>query len=356
MQIVTVSPDDAERQAEKPKPDVAMRLECSRPGRARLLVATSLAIFSLAAGPVFARTAADEGQAADPYEKTNRVFFLVNGALDFLVIRPVSIFYKRATPRPIRTGLRNAFSNMGEPTVIINDLLQGHGKKAIRSFGRLAINSTFGVAGLMDVAAKDGLPHHDNDFGITMARRGVKSGPYVFVPVLGPGTVRDEIGYGINILIDPFTWLNFPYRTDVGWGKTVGRGLDERAAADKNIKTIVSTSTDPYASIRSFFLQNREAQISGGKVDLNSLPAFDESGSNPGENSVRPAVPGGEGTPGPTPNSAGPVQTPQSDAPPAPAPPADMPQSSPPASEPTVAPKPQQHNQAFLIRTWRPEA
>jgi len=233
------------------------------------------------AAPAFADTAQDEALAPDPYQKVNRVFFYANGALDFLVIRPVAIGYKRIMPRPIRTGLRNAFSNMGEPTIAMNDIFQGHGKKAVHTVARLAINSTVGLGGLIDVASANGLPHHDNDFGITLAKRGVHSGPYVFLPVIGPGTVRDAVGYLVNIGLDPFTYVRFTGSSQLGYARFVGRGLDERASADKNIKTIMASSTDPYASIRSYYLQNREGQIAGGKVDINALPSFDEGPAKP---------------------------------------------------------------------------
>ena len=244
-------------------------------GKAALLLAGSLAVLSLGAQPAAAATAQDEATARDPLEKINRALFYVNGALDFLVIRPAASTYKRLMPRPIRAGLHNAFSNMSEPVIILNDALQGHGKKAVRSFGRFAENSTVGVLGLFDVASRSGLPFHDNDFGITLARWGVKSGPYIFIPILGPATLRDGVGDLVNIGLDPFTYTRFPHSEAVYVGRTVETGLDQRMAADKDIKTIVATATDDYASIRSYYLQNREADIVGGKKgDITNLPDF----------------------------------------------------------------------------------
>jgi len=268
-------------------------------GRAAILMAAAVAVTGLAAAPAFANTAQDEASAPDPYEKMNRVFFYANGALDFLVIRPVSIGYKRIMPRPIRTGLRNAFSNMGEPTVAMNDIFQGHGKKAVHTVARLAMNSTVGLGGLIDVASVNGLPHHDNDFGITLAKRGVHSGAYLFLPVIGPGTVRDAVGYLVNIGLDPFTYVRFTGSTPLGYARFVGRGLDERASSDKNIKTIMASSTDPYASIRSYYLQNREGQIAGGKVDINALPSFDEGPAKP--QGTPPSAPPSASEPAPQP-------------------------------------------------------
>ncbi|WP_158912536.1 VacJ family lipoprotein [Caulobacter sp. S45] len=247
----------------------------------RLFLLCWFASIGLSAGPAAAKTALDEASAPDRFEKVNRVVFYANGALDFIVIRPAAMTYKRVTPRPIRTGLRNAFSNMGEPTVAINDVLQGHGKKAVRTVGRFAMNSTVGVAGLFDVAQGAGLKHHDNDFGITLAHHGVRSGPYLFLPVLGPATVRDAAGFAITIGIDPFTYLRFPQSTPVIVSRIVETALDERATEDPEIKAIMAQATDVYASIRSLYLQNREAQISGGKIDPGQLPDFDSSAPDP---------------------------------------------------------------------------
>ncbi len=242
-----------------------------------LLVAASFAALTMSAQSAAAAVMPrDEANAPDPYEKVNRVLFYANGALDFLVIRPAAITYKRVMPRFIRTGLHNAFSNMSEPTILFNDALQGHGKKAGRTLGRFAINSTLGLAGLVDVASTSGLRHHDNDFGITLARYGVKAGPYVFLPILGPATVRDGVGYLVTIGLDPFTYVRFPYSSPVFIGRTVGTGLDQRAAADKEIKAITANATDDYASIRSYFLQSRQADITGEHMDINALPDFGE--------------------------------------------------------------------------------
>jgi phospholipid-binding lipoprotein MlaA len=174
---------------------------------------------------------------------------------------------------------------MSEPAIVLNDAFQGHGKTARKTFARFALNSTVGIAGLFDVASGAGLPHHDNDFGITLARYGVKSGPYIFIPILGPATVRDGFGALINLGLDPFTYARFPHSDAVYIGNTVETGLDQRAASDKDIKAIVATATDDYASIRSYFLQSREADITGEKTDIKTLPDFGEP------EAVKPAPP-----------------------------------------------------------------
>jgi phospholipid-binding lipoprotein MlaA len=286
--------------------------------RAALLLAGGLAALGLAAQPAAAATARDEATAPDPFEKINRVIFYANGALDFLVIRPAASTYKRLTPRPIREGLHNAFSNMGEPAILLNDALQGHGKKAVKTFGRFAENSTIGVLGLFDVASKSGLPFHTNDFGITLARWGVHSGPYIFIPIMGPATVRDGVGDLVNLGLDPFTYARFPHSDAVYIGRTVETGLDQRMASDKDIKAITATATDDYASIRSYFLQSREADITGQKTsDISNLPDF----GAPEPATPAPALPAPSApvAPSPAPDAATPP-TPVAPTTPAPTP------------------------------------
>jgi phospholipid-binding lipoprotein MlaA len=179
-----------------------------------------------------AKTSLDEAMAPDPFIKVNRLLFYVGGAIDFVLIRPAAMTYGRVMPRAVRTGLANAFSNMGEPTVAINDMLQGRGAAAARALARFAGNSTLGLAGLFDIATRAGLSHHANDFGVTLATYGVRSGPYVFVPVLGPATVRDLAGQLVDLGLNPLTYLHYPQSTAVGYGRAIGTGLEDRDASD----------------------------------------------------------------------------------------------------------------------------
>ena len=220
------------------------------------------------------------GPNPDPYERLNRKSYAVFRYLDRKAIRPASVFYAHAVPHPIRTGLHNAIQNVGEPVIFFNDVLQLHPKAAAQTLGRFAINSTVGVAGLADPATGSGIPYHQNNFGTTMGRYGVPAGPFVFIPVLGPSDVRDLVGSGVDTLSDPLTWINYTGRWEVGAARTVVSGLDTRANADPQLKQIDSMATDPYATLRSLYLQNRQAQITGGQVNVNDLPDF---GPAPGE-------------------------------------------------------------------------
>ena len=169
-------------------------------------------------------------------------------------------------------------------------------------------DSTFGLAGLIDVATPAGLPHHPNDFGITLARWGVGPGPYLVAPVLGPTTVRDAAGGVAGLALDPLVYARYPGAEAVGVTSVVAGGLQTRADADRDLKALYASATDPYASVRSYYLQNREAQINGGQIELRDLPNFGDSlAPNP---TAPPTAP--EPTPEPAPvTPVAPTDSPQ---------------------------------------------
>ncbi len=229
------------------------------------------------------------GPNPDPYENLNRKSYALFRYLDRKAIRPASVFYAHAVPHVVRRGLHNAIQNVGEPVIFFNDVLQLHPQAAAQTLGRFAINSTVGVAGLGDPATSSGIPYHQNGFGTTMGRYGVPAGPYVFIPVLGPSDVRDLVGGGVDALSAPLTWIRYTGRWEVGAASTIVGGLDTRANADPQLKQIDSMATDPYATVRSLYLQNRQAQITGGQVNVNDLPDFgpEPVGDQPGRNRRR---------------------------------------------------------------------
>lgn len=287
--------------------------------RARAAAGAAVAALFLPA----AAGAATPHAPGDPFEGFNRAVFKFNQALDRALIRPLAITYVHVVPKPLRQGLHHAVVNLGEPVVAINDILQVRPRPAAQALTRFAANSTFGLFGLFDVAGKSGLPHHANDFGLTLARYGVKSGPYLFVPVVGPSTVRDGFGGLVNLGLNPLNYSRYPGDVAVGAGAFVSEGLYKRAQADADLKTLSASATDVYASLRSFYLQNRRAEITGGKIDLNALPDFDVGPAPAGA----VAAPAPEGAVPPAPRSPEPP-SPATDAPkaasaPSPAPPAD---------------------------------
>lgn len=242
-----------------------------------------------------------DGQAPDPLERVNRKIYAFNQGLDRVLIRPLSVFWHHAAPRPIRQGIDNFLSNLGEPVVFVNDVLQGHPATAAGTATRFTANTIIGLLGIFDVTGATGLPHHDNGFGLTLGRWGVKSGPYIYLPVLGPSTIRDGIGQGVDVLANPLTYARNTGSGGLTTGLSLIGGLDARSEADSDLKALEALSTDPYAALRSFYLQNRQAQISGGKIDLNALPDFDDPDAPAPPAIGSPAI----GSP-----AAGPVMTP----------------------------------------------
>jgi phospholipid-binding lipoprotein MlaA len=248
------------------------------------------------AGPC--RAAADPG---DPLEGMNRRFFAVEDALDRHFFEPLAKGFGK-TPSAFRSALINFSINLQEPIVFANDVFQGRADQAVHTLARLVVNSTVGLAGLIDVAKENHLPHHNNGFGTTLGRWGVQPGPYLFLPLVGPSTFRDAFGGVADIGLDPLTYTRFPGRTAIAVGTTIVDGLGERVDAQQDLDTIRQTSTDPYATLRSYYLQNRQAEISGKTLNIETLPDFDTPATTPpqpsGPASAAPAPPHSEATPG----------------------------------------------------------
>ena len=267
-----------------------------------ILTLTGALALTAAAGTANAQTAPSQAPDApsgyaydparvDPYEGVNRKLFLVGGAIDIAVIRPVAIFYKRVTPRPARNGLHNVLENISEPLNFVNHVLQLRPKPSAITFGRFALNTTVGIGGLFDVASGVGLPEKDTDFGLTLSRYGVRQGPYIYLPILGPSTVRDSTGRIADIFLDPFFYLRFGGDGYFAGSRTVADGLDQRVRADPALLYIQKTSTDPYAALRSAYLQNARSLARGGKLDVKDLPNFGPEPSAPAASPPPPPTP-----------------------------------------------------------------
>jgi phospholipid-binding lipoprotein MlaA len=212
----------------------------------------------------------------DPWERGNRVGYAVEGGLDKHLIHPLAKIYHTLTPGPIGRGVHNILVNLSEPVAFFNDVLQLRLKRAGIAGARFITNSTVGILGLFDVAARAGMTHQDNEFGVTLGRYGVHPGPYMYLPLLGPTTVRDLLGSGLDFVIDPVHWLSYPDRTQVGVARFVVSGLDTRIMTEDQLNALLSGAVDPYATLRSVYLQNKQGEIEGGGVPLN-LPSFDDA-------------------------------------------------------------------------------
>lgn len=201
-------------------------------------------------------------QTNDPLEPTNRVLYAVNNGIDAVILRPLAVGYRNAVPEVVRTHIHNALSNLDSPVLLANDVLQGSASRAGDTLARFAINSTVGVAGIFDVATGWGFPAHDSDFGVTLALWGVPEGPFLFLPVLGPTNPRDASGYGIDIALDPFTWLGQGGVTnDLYYTRYGVTAVDTRASLIPDLDKVKEQALDPYATFRSLYRQHRRAQI-----------------------------------------------------------------------------------------------
>ena len=215
----------------------------------------------------------------DRWERANREGYAIQGKLEHYLIHPLSRVYRRLTPGPIGRGIHNVLVNLSEPAALLNDLLQFRFKRAATPAARLVINSTVGLAGLIDVAGRHGLHHHDNEFGVTLGRYGFHSGPYLYVPMIGPSTVRDLIGGGVDFVLNPLHWSGYPVGYPDEARFAVG-GLDQQISTEADLNALLSTAVDPYAALRSAYLQHKQGEIDGDGVPLD-LPSFDEPGSAP---------------------------------------------------------------------------
>jgi phospholipid-binding lipoprotein MlaA len=219
---------------------------------------------------------ADYKAANDPLEPTNRVFYAVNNALDTVLLKPVAQAYRYAVPAPVRNGVHNVLSNLGTPVQLANDMLEGKPRRAGDTTMRFLINTTVGVLGIFEVADGWGYPNHDADFGMTLAVWGVEPGPYLYLPVLGPSDPRDAAGFGVDIALDPFTWVGQGAAVQaLGYSRFALSAVDARERLLGTLEQIKKTALDPYATFRSLYRQHREAQIEALRNDNRAtVPAW----------------------------------------------------------------------------------
>jgi len=194
-------------------------------------------------------------QIYDPLEPVNRAILGFNFFIDDVAIRPVVKTYKFITPDPVEKGVSNFFTNLKEPIRFISFVFQGEFMKSMNSAGRFTVN-TLTSLGTFDLASKIGLTENETDIGLTMAKGGVSSGPYIVIPIIGPSNLRDLSGDVVEYFIDPIS-NNVPNRTYL----SVGDGLNARAEVDDQIDQIREVSTDRYEMIKSIYYQNRNSQI-----------------------------------------------------------------------------------------------
>lgn len=194
----------------------------------------------------------------DPWEGFNRTMFSFNDGLDTYALKPVSQGYKAIMPDIAETGVSNFFGNLADVGTLLNNLLQGKFSNATQDFARIAFNSTFGLAGLIDVATPMGIDKHDEDFGQTFGYWGVDSGPYLVLPFFGPTTVRDGIGRVPDYLVDPVRQLDDNGARNAMYATRIINDRAELLEAEKLI------SGDKYTFVRDAYLQKRAFSIVDG--------------------------------------------------------------------------------------------
>jgi len=198
----------------------------------------------------------------DPMQAVNEKSFQVVQKVDDKVVAPMAMTYKKVLPPPVRSGLRNFLSNLTEPVVALNYLLQIKPGKAAETLGRFAINSTIGVAGLVDVAKSKPfrLPYRRNGLANTLGFYGVGPGPYFFLPLVGPTTLRDLFGLGVDRALVPLAVgkpLTSPYYAIPA---NVIKSLDDRVQTDAELNAM-RDSDDPYRNYRKLYLKTRHDEI-----------------------------------------------------------------------------------------------
>ena len=205
--------------------------------------------------------ASTESTTADPWQGFNRGVFVFNQKADRYLLKPIAKAYVRLTPTFFRRGVDNVLSNVMEVPSAINGLLQGNVSSAAHDTGRLLVNTTIGVAGIFDVAQHMGLANSKNeDFGQTLAVWGVKSGPYVVLPLLGPSTLRDTSALPVDIYTDPRTYIDHVRTSNTVRGVSIVSLRASLLPIEKNI------TGDKYIFVRDAYLQHRNFLINNGDV------------------------------------------------------------------------------------------
>jgi phospholipid-binding lipoprotein MlaA len=204
----------------------------------------------------------------DPYEATNRKIHGFNKGLDSSIVRPLSKGYAAVLPVEVRNLVNNFSSNLSEPSVIINSVLQADLKGAGIATLRFAMNSTIGILGLVDAATELKVPAHDTDFGETLAVWGAGEGAFIELPLIGASTQRDTVGLVTDFLTNPLTFINLDGPQEfIPPTSRVGAGLNNRDRFAGTIDSVLYDSADSYALGRQIYLQNRRFELGTETID-----------------------------------------------------------------------------------------
>ena len=209
----------------------------------------------------------------DPFERLNRGVYAFNDGLDRALVKPAARGYRKVTPQFMQAGISNFFSNAKYPVTLVNNLLQGKVTAAASDTARFLLNTTLGLGGLLDPATQAGLDRNDEDFGQTLGKWGVPSGPYVVVPFLGPYTVRDGFGSLADDFAEPRAYLEDDSTRWTLWAAD----KFERRVRLLDADAVLERTGDPYAFVRSAYLQRREYLVRDGDVPVDDSMSDDPS-------------------------------------------------------------------------------
>lgn len=211
----------------------------------------------------------------DPFEPANRAIFKFNDELDTHIAQPIAKGYQKVTPQPMRQAISNFFSNLGDVSNFANDLLQLKITDATEDLMRLAMNTTFGLGGLIDFATPAGLPKHHQDFGLTMGHYGVPAGPYLVLPLFGPSSIRDGIGMGVDVKFNLLNYIEPAVRNPMYIAQFISTRADLLGATD----LLQQAALDKYSFVRDAYRQQRQSMIRGSQSNNAPLPDYGDPGA-----------------------------------------------------------------------------
>ncbi len=212
-------------------------------------------------GQLSACATVDVVDQRDPWESWNRTVHSFNEGVDDYAMKPVAKGYRWIMPNFMDVAVSNVFSNIDDIGVTVNDALQGKFKQSAMDLSRFIVNSTVGIAGLIDIASMIDLPKHDEDFGQTLGYWGMPTGPYLVLPFFGPSSPRGVLGLAGDIVMDPTTYLSFPISTSI---KTVN-AIDTRADYLGMEKMAEEASVfGEYEMNRNSYIERRAYLVSDG--------------------------------------------------------------------------------------------
>jgi len=211
-------------------------------------------------------------QTNDPLEPMNRAIFDFNNALDTVFLRPAAQAYRAVVPPFGRDRVSDFLENLNAPLIFANDVLQGNITLAGKTLERFALNSSFGVFGIMDVATPMGVTPHHSDFGQTLGVWGIESGPYLVLPLFGPSGVRDAVGTGAEYFADPVSFYLADHHLKwLNWTRAGVAALSQREAYLDFLDDLRRTSLDYYATLRSLYRQRRSGMVDAGIKGVESV-------------------------------------------------------------------------------------